>query len=55
MAVGHCVCLVACEMGRVCGLTPIVVVVVIMCHFVLFYTQGGTLFIVFFGIAIDGF
>ena len=34
VAVVHCVCLTTCEMGRDCGLTIIVIVIVIMSHFV---------------------
>ena len=49
VAVVHCVCLAACEMGRECGLTLIVIVIVIMSHFVplFLYTKWHPIFCLF--------
>ena len=54
MAVGHCVRLVnyelGCELGGNRGLTSIVIVIVIECHF--FFLKSGTLIFVLLGIII---
>ena len=57
MAVGHCVCLVNCELGCELGgnrgLIPIVIVIVIGCHLLpLFFLKSGTLIFVLLGIII---
>ena len=60
MSVGHCVCLVncelGCELGGNSGLISIVIVIVIECHFVpLFFFKNGILIFVLLGIIIaDG-
>ena len=55
MAVIHYVCLavyeLGCELGGDNGLTPIVIVIVIVCHFMpLFFLKSGTLIFGFLGI-----